>query len=98
MSVKILTRNDDGLILEVSISFETAMLNGKLCIEQVLNEAGSIASGELLKRFDTDGGAIQMRPTKLTSVDQIAKTYQTPYGEIRVNSHFYQTEQGGATL
>ncbi|MEE9425652.1 MAG: hypothetical protein V3V18_11860 [Methylococcales bacterium] len=36
-------------------------------IEQALNEAGAMASRELLKRFDTDSGAIQMGTTKLTS-------------------------------
>lgn len=29
---------------------------------------------------------------------QIAKTYQTPYGETRVSQHVYQTAQGGSTF
>jgi hypothetical protein len=97
MSVKLVSSTDDGLVLEVSLPFETAMLNGELCIEQALNEAGSVASAELLKRFDTDGGAIQMGATKLTSKGQVAKKYQTPYGEIQINRHLYQTAQGGST-
>ena len=97
MSVKIVSSNDDGLVLEVSIPLATTMLNGEQCIEQALNEAGAMASGELLKRFDTDGGAIQMGTTKLTSKGQVAKTYQTPYGDIQVNRHLYQTAQGGST-
>ena len=98
MSVKIVSSNDDGLVLEVTIPFETTMLNGEQCIEQALNEAGSMASGELLKRFDTDGGAIQMGTTKLTSKGQFAKQYQTPYGDIQVNRYLYQTAQGGSTF
>ena len=47
MSVKILSSNDDGLVFEVHIPFETTMLNGEQSIEQALNEAGSMASGEL---------------------------------------------------
>ncbi len=56
-----------------------------------------MASGELLKRFDTDGGGIQLGDTKLTSKGQIEKTYQTPYGETRVKRHIYQTSRGGST-
>lgn len=97
MSVKILSSNDAGLVLEVHIPFETAMLNGEQCIEQVLNKAGAVASGELLKRFDTDGSAIQIGNTKRTSKGLVAKTYQTPYGDIQVNRHLYQTAQGGST-
>ncbi len=63
------------------------MLTGEQCIEQALNEAGAMASAELLKRFDTDGGAIQMGTTQLTSKGLVAKQYQTPYGEIQVNCH-----------
>ncbi|MEE9412193.1 MAG: hypothetical protein V3V22_03980 [Methylococcales bacterium] len=56
-----------------------------------------MASAELLKRFDTDGGAIQMGTNKLTSKALVAKKYQTPYGEIQVNHHLYQTAHGGST-
>jgi len=84
-------------VLEISIPMGTVMLDGEQRIEQVLNEAGSMASGELLKRFDTDGSAIQVGDTKLTSKGQVEKTYQTPYGEIRINRHVYQTSQGGST-
>ena len=97
MSVKIVSSNLEGLVLEVQIPFETSMLNGEQRIEHALNEAGSMASGELLKRFDTDGGTIRIGATKLTSKGQVAKTYQTPYGEIQVSRHLYQTAQGGST-
>jgi len=43
MSVKILSSNDNGLVFEVHIPFETAMLNGEQRIERVLNEAGANA-------------------------------------------------------
>ncbi len=97
MSVKMLSSNNDGLVLEVHIPFETTMLNGEQCIEQVLNEAGTIASGELLKRFDADGSPIQIGTTKLTSKGHVSKTYQTPYGDIQINRRLYKTAQGGST-
>lgn len=97
MTVKILSSDTEGLVLEINIPLGTVMLDGEERIEQALNEAGSVASGELLKRFDTDGSAIQVGDTKLTSKGQMEKTYQTPYGETRINRHIYQTAQGGST-
>ncbi len=97
MSVNILSRESDCLRLEISIPLGTVMLDGEQTIEQILNEAGVVASNALLKRFDTDGSALQMGDTKLTSKGQLEKTYQTPYGETRVNRHVYQGPQGGST-
>ena len=74
------------------------MLDGERGIEQALNEAGALASGELLKRFDTDGGPIQIGAQKYTSKGQVEKTYQTPYGETRIARHVYQSPKGGATF
>ncbi len=56
MSVKMLSSNDAGLVFEIHIPFETAMLSGEQCIEQVLNEVGAIASGELLSTCVILGG------------------------------------------
>jgi phosphotransferase system IIA component len=54
MSVNIISKDTDRLVLEISIPIGTVMLEGEQRIEQVLNEAGAVASGELLKHFDTD--------------------------------------------
>ncbi len=97
MTVNILSRDSGCLRLEISIPLGTVMLDGEQTIEQILNEAGVVASNALLKRFDTDGSALQMGETKLTSKGQLEKTYQTPYGETRVNRHVYQGPQGGST-
>ena len=98
MAVKIRSSQKNELVLEVTIPMETSMLAGEQSIEQALNEAGAIASGELLRRFDTDGSPIQVGTTKLTSKGQVEKTYQTPYGEARIKRHVYQTPKGGATF
>ena len=58
-------------------------LEGEGRIEQALDVAGTLATGELLQRFDTDGNDIQMGSTKLTSKGQVEKPYRTPYGETR---------------
>ncbi len=79
MSVKIVSNNNEGLVLELRIPFEAAMLDGEQRIEQTLNEAGAVASGVLLSRFDTDGSPFQLGDTKLTSKGSIEKTVTSHY-------------------
>ncbi len=63
-----------------------------------MNQVGSIATQELLKTFDTDGAALQLGSIKMTTKGQVLKLYQTPYGEVDVSRHVYQTSSGGATF
>lgn len=103
MTVKIISIRKDALVVELTIPLETTMLDGEQAIEKALNEAGALASGELLKRFDTDGSAIVMGSTKLTSKGKVEKSYQTPYGQTRIKRHVYQTpmfikHKGGSHL
>lgn len=72
------------------------MLEGESIIQDALNSAGTLATGELLKQFDTDGSAIEFGSVKMTSKGQEPKQYQTPYGVTEVNRHVYQTSEGGA--
>ena len=97
MTAKIISCKKNELTIEIKIPLEKAMLDGEQTIEKSLNEAGALASGELLKRFDTDGSAIVMGSIKLTSKGQVEKAYQTPYGESRIKRHVYQPPKGGAT-
>ena len=98
MTAKITSRTEDTVVIEITLPLARSMLDGEGHIEQALNEAGSLATGELLKCFDTDGSAIQMGSTKLTSKGLVEKPYQTPYGETRVKRHVYQSPRGGATF
>ena len=94
----VIKKNEGGtLILEVTIPLGATMLGGEHDIEQALNEAGALASGELLKRFDTDGSPIKVGAQAYTSKGEIEKNYQTPYGEARIARHVYQSPKGGAT-
>jgi hypothetical protein len=74
------------------------MLDSEGLIQDELNQAGCMASRELLKTFDTDGGSLQLGSVKMTTKGQVPKLYQTPYGEIEVSRHVYQTSEGGATF
>ena len=67
-------------VRSVTIPFNRSMLDSEAAILEGLNDAGCMATSELLKRFDTDGTPIIVGQTKLTSRGQEDKEYQTPYG------------------
>jgi hypothetical protein len=98
MTVKTISIENNVLVMEISIPLENAMLEGEAGIEKALNEAGVAASRELLKRFDTEGGAIQIGSIKFTSKGQVEKIYHTPYGDTRIDRHVYQSPKGGSTF
>src|SRR5438874_1985273 len=62
-----------------------------------LNQAGVLATQEILRQFDTDGSPIQVGDTELTSKGKRLKGYQTPYGVAPVERHVYQSSRGGRT-
>lgn len=88
---------------EISVSLKmtlprgTPMLECEELIRQGLDEAGRLTTGECLRNFDADGGPLVVGGTKLTTKGQFEKAYQTPYGEIPVERHIYQSSDGGKT-
>ena len=98
MSVKLIAVEGDTVRIELTIKLNRSMLESEETILSALNEAGCIATGEALKRFDTDGSAILIGGTKWTSKGEEPKYYQTPYGEVEVLRHVYQTSAGGKTF
>lgn len=93
-----ISTNENGSIT-VSFTFTPgdSMLESETRLQEALNEAGSIATGECLLRFDADGGKIEVAGQKLTSCGQRPKNYQTPYGVARIERHVYQGSKGGRT-
>jgi hypothetical protein len=98
MSAKLIAVEGDTVRIELNIKLSRSMLESEETILNVLNEAGCMATGEALKRFDTDGSAILIGGTKWTSKGEEPKYYQTPYGEVEVLRHVYQTSAGGKTF
>lgn len=91
-------QNADGSInVSVTVTPGASMLECELNIQAALNEAGTAATGECLRRFDTDGGKLEVGGRKLTSCGQRPKDYQTPYGVAHIERHVYQSSAGGAT-
>ena len=98
MSASLISKTQDSLIIQLEIPLSKSMLEGKSWIQDVLNEAGTLATEELLKQFDTDGTALKLGSIKMTSKGLVNKQYQTPHGVIEVARHVYQTSKGGATF
>jgi hypothetical protein len=98
MSATIISTTSDFVTVQVKIPLSKTMLEGEDWIQDAVNEVGTLATGELLKKFDSDGSAITLGAVKMTSKGLVAKQYQTPYGAVEVERHVYQTAQGGATF
>ena len=98
MSATIIERQETSVTIQITIPLTRSMLDTEEAIQQVLNQAGVLATAEALKQFDTDGSPLLFGSTRWTSKGQEPKTYQTPYGEAGVARHVYQTGEGGATF
>jgi hypothetical protein len=98
MSATLIERQETMVTIQVQIRLTRSMLDTEEAIQQALNEAGALASGEALKQFDTDGSPLVLGSTHWTSKGSEPKAYQTPYGEVSVARHVYQTGEGGTTF
>lgn len=97
MPATIVARTESAFTIQIEIPYGSSMLHAEEAIQQRLNEAGTLATGEVLQRFDTDGSPITIGDTKLTSKGKLKKEYQTPYGVAPVERHVYQSSRGGKT-
>ena len=93
MSASLISKTQDSLIIQLEIPLSKSMLEGESWIQDALNDAGTLATGELLKQFDTDGSAIELGSIKMTSKGLVNKQYQTPHGVTEVSRHVYQTSR-----
>jgi hypothetical protein len=98
MPATVIDRQEQSITLQITIPLSRSLLATEEAIQAALNEAGVLATGEALQQFDTDGSPLLLGSTRWTSKGQEPKTYQTPYGEVIVARHVYQTAQGGATF
>jgi hypothetical protein len=94
-SAQIVARTKDDFTVQITVPYEGSMLSVEEIIQEKLNEAGTLMSGEVLERFDTDGSPIMLGGSKWTSKGKVAKPYQTPYGEVVIERHVYQSSGGG---
>ena len=98
MHATIIERQENAVTIQIRIPLSRSMFDTEEAIQLALNQAGVLATGEALQQFDTDGSPLVLGPTRWTSKGQEPKTYQTPYGEVSVERHVYQTGAGGVTF
>ncbi len=55
MAVKIASRSDDKLTVQVEIDISGSMLEAEEKIQAACNEVGSLSTEKALEHFDTDG-------------------------------------------
>jgi len=59
MSVTIVESNAEFVTLQLVVPLQKTFLETEETLQSVLNQAGTLASGEALKQFDTDGSPIE---------------------------------------
>ncbi len=77
MDATIVARTESGLTVQVVIPFKDSMLDAEDAIQDALNQAGVLATAEILEHFDTDGKPITVAGSKMTTKGQLLKDYQT---------------------
>ena len=103
MSATIIKAERKGITVQLFIPIpegkeNMSMLEREELIRQGVNQAGQLATEYALSQFDTDGTPITVKGKKHTTKGQVSKAYQTPYGEVVLCRHVYQTNEGGCTF
>ena len=78
MLATITAHTEHSIPLEVTIELSSSMLESERSIQAALNEAGCLATGRALERFDTDGSPLVMGSSRWTSKGQEAKCTKHP--------------------
>jgi len=97
MPATLIKHKDNTLTIQFAVELTGRMLEDEQALQQVLNEAGQVAMGPMLKRFDTQGEPIRVGGVKHTVKHYAPQTYETPYGPVQVERHTYQSSRGGRT-
>ena len=98
MTATIIARSDKTFKVEIEVPYNRSMLEGEEGIQRSLNEAGIIATGEILRQFDSDGSPIDVGGVRFYAHKaKELKEFQTPYGPVEVDRFVYQSAQGGKT-
>jgi hypothetical protein len=100
MQARIVSSEDQRGAIQIELEIGSChdLVDCEEAIQRALNEAGTLATAEVLKRFDTDGQPIEHKGRRLTTKGQIVKRYETPYGTADVARHIYQAPSGGKTF
>ncbi len=96
--MKIIEQNNKTITIQFEVAISQSMIKTEESIRVALNNCGNEITKEVLSNFDTDGSSIKVNGKRYSSKGKISKKYQTPYGEININRHVYQSSDGGKTF
>jgi hypothetical protein len=101
MPATIIRSDSNGVLLKIETEIFLPKGKGMLEVEELIQSSvhnvGLMVTECAFWEFDTDGSPITIEGKKYTSKGQVPKAYQTPYGEITIARHVYQSNQGGST-
>ena len=83
--------------LEVDLS-GLSMLDSEVKIQEATNKVANLVTEKRLHEFDADGQPPILGNKKYTSKGLYSCTYETPYGQLSIQRHLYQTSKGGGTF
>ena len=92
---EVVAREGNEITLQVTVSLVGSLMEMENKILDGCNEIGSLATAEALQKFDTDGSPIKLGEVKMTVREKDNKTYQTPYGGVKIQRNVYQASTGG---
>jgi hypothetical protein len=75
-----------------------SLLSAEEQLMNALNAVGCKSMEHILSGYDSDGAPIVMEGRKWTSKGQVSKVYETPWGEVVLERHLYQSSDGGRTF
>jgi hypothetical protein len=97
MGVQLVSIEGSQVKIEVTIDLSRSMLTSEENIQNSINEVGQMATKAALKYLDTDGSPIEIAGKVMRTKGEQAKAYQSPYGQVVVERHVYQSSGGGKT-
>jgi hypothetical protein len=77
---------------------DQSLLRAEEQLMEALNAVGREGMRHLLPRYDADGTPCLIAGRKWTTKGKVAKIYETPWGEVVLARHLYQTSDGGGTF
>ena len=95
MPASIIEQQSNRITIQFTVELSGQMLEDEQSLQQSINEAGQAAMEPMLKQFDTNGEAIRVNGVKHTAKNYSPQTYETPYGQVKVARHTYQSYKGG---
>jgi hypothetical protein len=101
MQPKIERHADGSITISLTLpagSAKQSLLSAEEQLMDALNAVGCKSMEHILSGYDSDGTPMVVEGRKWTSKGQVSKIYETPWGEVILARHLYQSSDGGRTF